>query len=93
MIIPQNSPNSEYKSHLVKNCMIYCCPQFSPLGGTIIKESAFWLITPLHFVTHSKTLYQQIVSLNYAESREIGHTHFRLLFFFFRKYAKLVLCP
>ena len=55
--IPQNSPNLEYKSHLAKNVIIYCRPEFPPLGGAVIKESAFWLITPIYFVAHSKTLY------------------------------------
>ena len=43
--VPQNSTNLEYTSHLPKNFTIYCCLQFPPLGGPIIKESAFWLIT------------------------------------------------
>ena len=58
--IPRNSPNFEYKSHLAKNFMIYCHPEFPPLGGAIIKESVFWLISPIYFVTHSKTLYPRV---------------------------------
>ena len=37
--IPQNSPNLEYKSHLAKNCIIYCHPEFPPPGGAVLKES------------------------------------------------------
>ena len=55
--IPQNSPNLEYMSHLPKNFIIYCRPRFPPLGGVIIKESAFGLITLIYFIAHSKTLY------------------------------------
>ena len=40
--IPQNSPNLEYKSHLAKNCINYCRSEFPPLGGAVIKESAFY---------------------------------------------------
>ena len=43
--IPQNSPNLEYTSHLLKIFKIYFRPRCPPLGGTIIKETAFWLIT------------------------------------------------
>ena len=50
--IPQNSPNLEYKSILAKNFIICCHPEFPPLGSAIIKESAFWLITPIYFVSH-----------------------------------------
>ena len=39
------------------NFIIYCCPEFPPLGGAIIKESVFWLITPIYFVTHSKIFF------------------------------------
>ena len=60
--IPQNSPNVEYTSHL-KNVIIYCLPQFPPLGLAMVKVN---LIS-----THS---------LNCAESHDIGHSHFRLLF-------------
>ena len=45
--MPQNSPNLEYRSHLVKNVIIYHRCDFPPLGGAIIKESAFWLITAI----------------------------------------------
>ena len=55
-----NSPNLEYTSHLLKNVMIYCRPRCPRLGGAIVKESAFWLITHRYFVTHSKTLYPRI---------------------------------
>ena len=48
--IPQSSPNLEYMSHLPRKFMIYCRPPFPPLGGAIIKESAFWLITHIYFV-------------------------------------------
>ena len=58
--MPQNSPNLEYKSHLPTLFIIYCLPKFPPLGGAVIKESAFWLITPIYFVAHSKTLYPRI---------------------------------
>ena len=58
--IPQNSPNLEYKSHLAKNFIIHCCPEFPPLGGSTIKGSAFWLVTPIYFVAHSKTLYPHV---------------------------------
>ena len=57
--MPQNSPNLEYTSHLLKNVIIYCRPQFPGLGA-IIKKSAFWLLTPIYFVAHSKTLYPHI---------------------------------
>ena len=40
---------------LAKNCIIFC-----HLGGRIIKESAFWLRTPIYFVPHSKTLYPHV---------------------------------
>ena len=60
---PQNSPNLKCKSHLAKNVIIYCCPEFPPLGGTVIKESSFWLMTPIYFVAHSKTLYVCISQL------------------------------
>ena len=43
--IPQNSQNLEYRSHLVKNAVIYYRCEFAPLGSGMIKESAFWLIT------------------------------------------------
>ena len=54
--ISQNSPNIEYTSHLPNNVLIYCRPQFPPLGGSKINESVFWLITHIYFVAHSKTL-------------------------------------
>ena len=68
----------QYKSHLAKNFIIYCRPEFTPLGGAVIEESAFWLITPIHFVAHSKTLYPcvQWIVLN------LGHAHLRQPFFF-----------
>ena len=46
--IPQNSANLEYTSHLPKNVIIYCRPQLPPLGGAIIKESTFQLITHIY---------------------------------------------
>ena len=49
---PQISPNLEYTSHLPKMFIMYCCPQYPPLGATIIKESAFWLTTHIYFVAH-----------------------------------------
>ena len=55
--MPQNSPNSEYRSALPKNVIIYRRPWFPPLGGAIIEESAFSLKTHIYFVVHSKTLY------------------------------------
>ena len=36
---PQNSPNLEFKSHLVKNVIIYCPSEFRPLGGAVIMEN------------------------------------------------------
>ena len=60
MNIPQNSPNLEYKSRLAKNVIIYCRPESPPLDGAVIKESAFWLITPIYFVAHSKNVYPRI---------------------------------
>ena len=56
---PQNAPNLEYKSHLAKNVLIYCRSEFPPLGGTVIKESAFWIITLIYFFAHSKPLCPQ----------------------------------
>ena len=32
-----------FESHLAKNFIIYCRPEFPPLGGTVIKESTFRL--------------------------------------------------
>ena len=58
--IPKNSPNLEYKSHLAKNFIFYCRPEVPPLGGAVIKHSAFWLISPIYFVAHSKTLYPRV---------------------------------
>ena len=54
-------------------------PQFPPLGGTIIKESVFWLITHIYFVAHSKSLYPLIhwIVLNLV----MQATHFCLCFF------------
>ena len=49
-------------SHLLKNFRIYCRLQFPPLGSATIKEIAFWLITDIYCVAHSKTLYQRVES-------------------------------
>ena len=38
--MPQNSPNLEYKSHLLQNVIIYCRPEFPPLSGAMIMENA-----------------------------------------------------
>ena len=72
-------------SNLPQSPLIYCHPPFPPL---YIKESAIWLI-------HSQTLccaFKNLISmrsLNCADSHDIGHTHFCLLFFFcFRYFAK-----
>ena len=83
--MPQNSPNLEYKSHLPTLFIIYCLPKFPPLGGAVIKESAFWLITPIYFVAHSKTLYpriQWIVLSLLISAAPISAS------FFFRKFFK-----
>ena len=82
--IPQNSPNL---SHLPKKFIIYCHPQFPPLGGAIIKESVFWLITHLLGCTFKNLMSTH--SLNCAESCGVSHGHLCLLFFFL-KFAK---CP
>ena len=74
--MPQNSPNLEYLSHLPKNVIIYCRPQFPPLGGAIINKSGFWLMTQT-----LSDIQKPSRSLNCAESRGIGHAHFRLTFF------------
>ena len=58
--IPKNWPNLEDKSHLAKIFIIYCRPEFPPLGGAVIKHSAFWLITPIYFVAHSNSLYPRV---------------------------------
>ena len=47
----------EWTSHLAKVLIIYFHCEFWPLGGTIIEESAFWLIADIYFIAHSKTLY------------------------------------
>ena len=39
--------------------LIYCHHGFPP-PSPIIEESAFWLITPIYFITHSKTLYPRV---------------------------------
>ena len=49
-----------HTSHLQKNVIIYCCLRFPPLGGAMIRESVFWLITHIYFVTHSKNLYTSV---------------------------------
>ena len=71
--IPQNSPNLEYTSYLPKNVIIYCRPQFPPLGGAIIKESAFWFITHILCRTFKNLICTR--SLNCAESCDIGPFH------------------
>ena len=58
--ISQNSPNLVYTSHLLKNFITYCRSQFPSLGGAIIKESVFCIITHTYFVPHSKTLYPRV---------------------------------
>ena len=72
--IPQNSPNLKYMSHLLKNIIMYCCPQFPPQGGAIIKGSAFWIITHVLCCTFKHLI--STCSLNCAES-----CHFRPMFF------------
>ena len=59
--------------------LMYRRPEFPPLGGSVIKERTFWLIIPIYFVAHSKTLY--LCSLSSDESFEIGHAHFLHGFF------------
>ena len=81
--ITQNSPNLEGTSHRVKNFIIYCHPQFPPLGSAINKESAFWLITLCRVFNNLISTYSQ----NCAESSHIGHAHFHLRFFT-RKFTK-----
>ena len=66
-----------YKSHLAKNFLIYCHSEFPPLGGAVIKESAFWLITRIYFVAYSKCTH----SVNFDESCGICPAHFCLHFF------------
>ena len=84
--IPQNSSNLEYKWNI--RFIIYCRPECPQLGGAIVKESAFWLITPIYFVTHLKTLYTHIqwIVLSLVPC---GHAHFHQpIFFFFCKITK-----
>ena len=69
--IPQNSPHLEHRSHLAKNFIIYCHHECPPLGGALIKGSAFLLVTLIYFIVHSKTI--STLSVDCAESRDIGH--------------------
>ena len=69
--MPQNSPNS----HLAKHFIIYCRPEFPPLGGAVIKESAFWLITHILCRTFKNLIFPR--SVNCAESCGIGPAHIR----------------
>ena len=76
--IPQNSPDL----NLPRIFTIYCHPEFPPLGGAIITERVFVLITPIYFITHSKTLYPRdhLIELNLVIQ---AHTHFHLPYLFF----------
>ena len=62
---------------------------YLPAGGTIIWANTYLPITPTLYVAHSKTLYSQIpwMELNHIA---IGHTHFRLDFFFSQKLELLL---
>ena len=71
--IPKNSLNLDYTSPLPKNVIIYCRPQFLPLGGAIIKDSAY--PNPYILCCKFKTLISTC-SLNCAESRDLGHARF-----------------
>ena len=51
-----NPKTHQTSLHLPKNCICFCL-EFPPLSGAIDKESAFCLITPIYFVSHSKTIY------------------------------------
>ena len=61
---------------------LYISQSIVVLRGAVIKESVFWLITHIYFVTHWKTLYPPVhwIVLNLLD---IGHAHFRPCFFFF----------
>ena len=66
------------------DCIFHCLyisQSIVVLRGAVIKESVFWLITHLYFVTHWKTLYPPVhwIVLNLLD---IGHAHFRPCFFF-----------
>ena len=79
------SPKTKLGIYVIpaENFIIYCHPQFLPLGGAIIKESTFCQVQNLI----------STCSLNCAESRHIGHAHFRPPFFFsanLRNFANLL---
>ena len=50
-----------FKSNLAKNVIIYCHSEFPPLGGAVINESMFWLITP-KYLLHIQKPYIQAFS-------------------------------
>ena len=66
--IPQNSPNLEYKSHLVKYFVIYCRPEFPPLGG-----AECVLANNSHILSCTFKNLISTHSVNCAESSGKGH--------------------
>ena len=75
--IPQNSPNSEYTSHLPKNFIIYLISTTKwryNRGKCILAYNSHILCCT----------FKNLISthlLNCAESRGTGHAHLRLMFF------------
>ena len=84
LIITQNSPNLESAQIFYNLLPLW----ISTTGGAIIKESVCCLITPIYFITYSKTLYPHV---RWIVSHGIGHANICLsvgFFPFFLKFAK-----